>query len=387
VYGGIGYFEFVGFPDLQPRDQAPGDEAVPEGAAAGAGAGPARGRRDDADAGGQAVLRQPHSRSVGNSTTRDNVIPPRDAAVREPASSTPRPSSSASAASTSWGTSRTSRVPIRSGGEDPRRRQQGGRHAEAGGARTATSSPSAPACPSTRGSSASCRSRPPTSSAAARRSPSRSRRAAGPQLPASPVTEPFLFDRPISGGVDFFSREVRWINQYTEESTGMNLGFGFPAGRLHARVHGLQLRGRPHQGPQPRSHQPRDHRQQPVPGGGAPARARRQAHHQQGHAEPRAQHRGHPMFPTKGRRLTGSVEFAGLGGNTSFYKPRTEYVQYIQQNRRLSVGFRAQVEYVAPLRQQGDRPADLRGASRSAASTACAASTSARSVRAPTWAS
>jgi len=63
-----------------------------------------------------------------------------------------------------------------------------------------------------------------------------------------------------------------------------------------------------------------------------------------------------PMFPTTGRRLTASVELAGIGGNTSFYKPRAEYVQYLQQTRRLSVGFRGQVEFVSPY---GNRAIDL----------------------------
>ena len=40
-------------------------------------------------------------------------------------------------------------------------------------------------------------------------------------------TEPFLFDRPITAGVDLFIREIRYINQFTQASTGGNLVYGF----------------------------------------------------------------------------------------------------------------------------------------------------------------
>ncbi len=33
-----------------------------------------------------------------------------------------------------------------------------------------------------------------------------------------------------------------------------------------------------------------------------------------------------PIFPTSGRRFTASIELAGLGGNTNFYKPSLEGV-------------------------------------------------------------
>ena len=40
-------------------------------------------------------------------------------------------------------------------------------------------------------------------------------------------TEPFLFDRPITAGVDVFIREIRYINQFTQASTGGNIVYGF----------------------------------------------------------------------------------------------------------------------------------------------------------------
>ena len=41
-------------------------------------------------------------------------------------------------------------------------------------------------------------------------------------------TEPFLFDRNITGGFDVYKRALQYIGYYTQKSTGGNLTFGFP---------------------------------------------------------------------------------------------------------------------------------------------------------------
>src|SRR5207247_233910 len=41
-------------------------------------------------------------------------------------------------------------------------------------------------------------------------------------------TEPFLFDRNISGGLNLFRNEIRYISQFTQKSAGGVLTFGFP---------------------------------------------------------------------------------------------------------------------------------------------------------------
>ena len=35
-----------------------------------------------------------------------------------------------------------------------------------------------------------------------------------------------------------------------------------------------------------------------------------------------------PIFPTSGKRFTASIDLAGLGGNTNFYKPMVEGVWF-----------------------------------------------------------
>jgi outer membrane protein assembly factor BamA len=41
-------------------------------------------------------------------------------------------------------------------------------------------------------------------------------------------TEPFLFDRNITGGFDIYKRSLQYIGYYTQKSTGGNLVFGVP---------------------------------------------------------------------------------------------------------------------------------------------------------------
>jgi outer membrane protein insertion porin family len=49
-----------------------------------------------------------------------------------------------------------------------------------------------------------------------------------------------------------------------------------------------------------------------------------------------------------GRRYTFSSAVAGLGGDTRYIKPTVEGVWFLQQNPRISIGLRAQAEYIRP---------------------------------------
>ena len=53
-----------------------------------------------------------------------------------------------------------------------------------------------------------------------------------------------------------------------------------------------------------------------------------------------------PIFPTTGRRVTASFDVAGLGGNTNFLKPMFEAVWFLRQNARMSLGMRGQIDYI-----------------------------------------
>ncbi|HEY7792106.1 MAG TPA: BamA/TamA family outer membrane protein, partial [Vicinamibacterales bacterium] len=56
-----------------------------------------------------------------------------------------------------------------------------------------------------------------------------------------------------------------------------------------------------------------------------------------------------PIFPSTGRRYTLSMDLAGIGGDTNFFKPMVEGVWYLKQSSRTSIGLRAQASYIAPF--------------------------------------
>ena len=85
----------------------------------------------------------------------------------------------------------------------------------------------------------------------------------------------------------------------------------------------LQLRGRHGVGPEPDLLLAGARAAQPVPARFAADRRRRPAHDQQGHAELRPQHGRQPDLPELRHSASpASIDFAGIGGNTNFIKPR-----------------------------------------------------------------
>ena len=143
-------------------------------------------------------------------------------------------------------------------------------------------------------------------------------------------TEPFLFDRNLTGGVDIFKRSLQYIGYYTQKSTGGNLTFGFPVARLRAHVHQLLVRVGGRGGSQrgaarslvrrvverlhhdqrrrPVEDQPHGARiaaAQSVPLRFVPDRIEGQPHDQQGLAELRVQHDRQPDLP--GQRQAGDA--------------------------------------------------------------------------------
>jgi outer membrane protein insertion porin family len=55
-----------------------------------------------------------------------------------------------------------------------------------------------------------------------------------------------------------------------------------------------------------------------------------------------------PIFPTTGRKLSLSMDVAGLGGNSKFYSGKSEAIIYAAHTRRTSVGLRAAYEFINP---------------------------------------
>jgi outer membrane protein insertion porin family len=162
-------------------------------------------------------------------------------------------------------------------------------------------------------------------------------------------TEPFLFDRPITGGVEVFKRRYVYINQFTQSSTGGNIVFGFPLRDFtrmflnysyeHVKVLDVNTALI---SPEILALYPLLAESLLVGQGGARTISK---------ITPSVVYNtvDNPIFPSSGRRYTASVDLAGLGGNTNFYKPMLEGVWYIPQTKRFTIGLRGQWQYIAPF--------------------------------------
>ncbi len=188
-------------------------------------------------------------------------------------------------------------------------------------------------------------------------------------------TEPFLFDRNITGGFDIYKRSLQYIGYYTQKSTGGNLIFGFPVADFSRmfmnysyetvkmtdlnealidtscilRPTGCSIISSVSDLSQLTPTQIEVLRRNPfvydsllIGQGGQRSVSK---------VVPSFVHNtvDNPIFPNTGKRLTASIDLAVLGGNTQFYKPRTEAIFFFRHLPRTSVGFRALAEYISPV--------------------------------------
>jgi outer membrane protein insertion porin family len=170
-------------------------------------------------------------------------------------------------------------------------------------------------------------------------------------------TEPFLFDRNITGSANVFRSDVRYVSQFTQRSTGATVSFGFPLGggftRMYTGYSYERIRvtdvADAYNDPQLLQRNPFLADSLLVGANGQRIISR---------ITPSIVHNSidQPIFPTTGKRLSVALELAGLGGNTSFYKPSTEAIWYLRQNARMSLGMRALVEYISPYRGTRELP-------------------------------
>jgi len=161
-------------------------------------------------------------------------------------------------------------------------------------------------------------------------------------------SEPFLFDRNITGGVDVYKRTLRYIDQFTQNATGGNITSGFPLAGFSRMFLTYSYEAVKVSDLNPVYYAPEIVQRNPylrdslLLGEGGRRTVSK--------IVPSFVHNtvDNPIFPNSGMRLTGSMDFAGLGGNTSFLKPRFELAQFKPLNRRMSIGYRAQLEYIRP---------------------------------------
>jgi outer membrane protein insertion porin family len=161
-------------------------------------------------------------------------------------------------------------------------------------------------------------------------------------------TEPFLFDRPITAGVDVFNQEIKYYNQFTQASSGMNTVWGFPAGpfsRIFASYSYQRVRVKDLN---PLYSQQASLVNNPFLADSLLTKSG---------GERRISKIGpsflyntidNPIFPTTGRKLSLSMDVAGLGGNSKFYSGKSEAVLYAQHTRKTSIGLRVAGEFINP---------------------------------------
>lgn len=161
-------------------------------------------------------------------------------------------------------------------------------------------------------------------------------------------TEPFLFDRPITAGIDLYSRQVIYPFQFTQGSTGGNLIFGFPVANWARFFIGYSFEQIEVKDVDPIYRLPEVIDNNPllaesllINTGGKRTVSK---------ISPSLSYNtvNEPIFPTSGMRLTAAFDVAGIGGDTSFVRGRLESIFYKSLTARMSVGIRAQSEYIRP---------------------------------------
>src|SRR5688572_21808267 len=185
-------------------------------------------------------------------------------------------------------------------------------------------------------------------------------------------TEPFLFERNITGGFDVFKRSLDYIGYYTQKSTGGNLIFGFPVAdfsRMFINYSYEQVKiANLSEALIDQSCLLRDGGCATIASLGDLSQlteAQRDlikrnpflfdslligqgGNRTISKAVPSFVHNtvDNPIFPNQGKRLTASVDLAVLGGNTQYVKPRLEGIFFRRHLARTSFGFRGQLEYI-----------------------------------------
>ena len=160
-------------------------------------------------------------------------------------------------------------------------------------------------------------------------------------------TEPYLFGKPITGGLNLFRRDIRFINQFTQSSLGATASVGLRVGQWSQVFFAYSYEATVVKELNPIFLNPDLLRFNPflqdallLGQGGARTISKVTPTFLLNTVD-------HPIFPTTGKKYTLGFELAGLGGNTKFYKPIAEGVWYLKHAPRLSLGIRARGEYIA----------------------------------------
>ncbi len=162
-------------------------------------------------------------------------------------------------------------------------------------------------------------------------------------------TEPYLFGRPITGGINLFRRDIRFINQFTQSSVGATTSLGRRVRRWSQFFVSYSYEETVVKELNPLFLTPEFLQFNPflrdallLGQGGTRTISKVTPTFLLNTVD-------HPIFPTTGKKYTVSFEYAGIGGNTKFYKPIAEGIWYLKHAPRLTFGFRVRGEYIAPF--------------------------------------
>jgi outer membrane protein insertion porin family len=169
------------------------------------------------------------------------------------------------------------------------------------------------------------------------------------------ITEPYLFDRPLSAGIDLYSRKLDYLTSqgvvgYSEVRTGASFVAGLPLGRftrlfgnytyevietaaldsLLGQTDGAASNGEPIFSPFLDEGRNRESRVSPSMVFNTV---------------------DNPYAPRRGQKLSGILQVAGgpLGGTVSYLKPNVEAVFYVPHTRRTALGLRGELGWIGPF--------------------------------------
>jgi outer membrane protein insertion porin family len=164
-------------------------------------------------------------------------------------------------------------------------------------------------------------------------------------------SEPYLFDRPITAGIEVSARQFVFPFQFTQDSTGGNIVVGFPISRNwrlftsygYERIRVFDI-NEIYLSAAALVSNPFLRESLLIDSGGERTVSK---------ITPSIMYNtvNQPIFPNDGKRLTAAVDVAGLGGSTEFIRTRLEGIWYIPlggPTGRFSLGLRAEGTWIRP---------------------------------------
>jgi outer membrane protein insertion porin family len=171
------------------------------------------------------------------------------------------------------------------------------------------------------------------------------------------ITEPYLFDRPITAGFDIFKRKITYetfdnVVGYTQKGKGISLIFGFPVGRFSRLftnysyevigIEGLSVPGGAGEGTQTPTGQPVFN-----PLLFSDFNDRTESRFTPNYIFNTVDN---PFTPRRGMKHSLTFQVAGgpLGGTVDYFRPSAESIFYLPVGKKMALGTRLEVAYIRP---------------------------------------